>query len=522
MCARQTRHAPDLGATHAASTPTAEPPRFRPAQMAGSWYPSEPNVLASQLEGLLNAVQPVKIDKPVLALISPHAGYRFSGKAAAAGYAQLRGQDIRRVVVLALSHHTPLEGASIPDVTHFETPLGLIPLDGVAIAQLRKAGVVKANAQAEVGEHSLEMQLPFLQRVLPRFTLVPILIGEMDEHGLTDLAQSLAKILDDHTLVVASSDFTHRGANFRYEVPNGKGDIRQRLAHVDDVSVEHLTALSRQKLEAHVEATGTTICGVHPIGLLLELLKYARGVRSQVLSRYTSGDVTSDWTSTVTYIDMAFSGKWSVDSVEATAAGGAVFPLSSEEKHLLLHLARRSLEAAVRKGSFDDQVKQQFQKTASLERKAGAFVTLKCGMSDDGRCTARGRDLRGCIGTIEPVDSVFDVVARRAASAALEDTRFPHPVSVQELSLVSIEISVLTPPVQVNSPDDIVIGKHGIVLTSGSHRATFLPQVAPEQGWNRDVTLRHLARKAGLPENGWKTATFQVYEAIVFGEEDKP
>jgi AmmeMemoRadiSam system protein B/AmmeMemoRadiSam system protein A len=490
--------------------------------MAGSWYPREPDVLASYLDGLLNAVQPVKLEKPVIAIISPHAGYRFSGKAAAAGYAQLRGQDIRRVVVLAPSHHTRLRGASISDVTHFETPLGLIPLDGGAIAQLRKAGVVKADAQAEVGEHSLEMQLPFLQRVLPRFSLVPILVGDMDEHGLTGLAQSLAGILDDHTLVVASSDFTHRGANFRYEVPKGKGDIRQRLARVDDISVEQLTALSRRGLEAHVEATGTTICGIFPIGLLLELLHHAHGVRGQVLSRYTSGDVTSDWTSTVTYIDMVFSGKWSVDSIEAKASDGAVFPLSPEEKTLLLRLARRSLEAAVRKGAFDDQVKQQFPKTASLERKAGAFVTLKCRMNDEGRCTARGRDLRGCIGTIEPVDSVFDVVARRAASAAMEDTRFPYPVSVEELPWISIEISVLTPPTAVNSHDDIIVGKHGIVLSSGSHRATFLPQVAPEQGWTRDVTLRHLARKAGLPEDGWKSATLEVYEAIVFGEEAKP
>jgi uncharacterized protein (TIGR00296 family) len=108
----------------------------------------------------------------------------------------------------------------------------------------------------------------------------------------------------------------------------------------------------------------------------------------------------------------------------------------------------------------------------------------------------------------------------RAASAALEDTRFPHQVGVPELPFITIEVSVLTPPRPVKSADEIVIGKHGIVLSSGWNRATFLPQVAPEQGWDRETTLRHLARKAGLAEDGWKKAEFRVYEAIVFGEDE--
>jgi AmmeMemoRadiSam system protein A len=110
-------------------------------------------------------------------------------------------------------------------------------------------------------------------------------------------------------------------------------------------------------------------------------------------------------------------------------------------------------------------------------------------------------------------------VARRAASAALEDTRFPHKVAPEELPFITIEISVLTPPESVKSADDIVIGKHGIILIAGWNRATFLPQVAPEQGWDRETTLRHLSRKAGLADDGWEKAEFKVYEAIVFGED---
>jgi AmmeMemoRadiSam system protein B/AmmeMemoRadiSam system protein A len=506
----------------AAPAPASDTKRVRRAQVAGSWYPGEKDRLAAYLDQMLAETKPPKLDGKVMALISPHAGYRFSGKAAATGYALLRGQDIRRVVVLAISHHFPLRGASIPDVTYFETPLGLIPLDGAAVARLRRSRVVGAVEQAEIGEHSLEMQLPLLQRVLPNFTLVPMLIGQMSDADYIELASALAEIVDAHTLVVASSDFTHRGENYGYEVPEGKGTIQERLARVDDGSVEQILKLSRRGLLAHADKTGTTICGLHPIALLLELLSRYQGVRGHVIDRYTSGDVTSDWSSSVTYVDVAFTGKWPENSkLEAARAGGEkMFPLSEEERATLLRLARASLEASVRKGSFDPSVKNTISKTESLQRKAGAFVTLKCKMGDNGRCLGRGEDLRGCIGTIEPSDSVYDTVAMRAASAALEDTRFPHTVSVAELPFITIEISVLTPPQAVKGPEEIVIGKHGIILSVGWNRATFLPQVAPEQGWDRETTLCHLARKAGLPEDAWKKAEYSVYEAIVFGEDE--
>jgi AmmeMemoRadiSam system protein A len=245
-------------------------------------------------------------------------------------------------------------------------------------------------------------------------------------------------------------------------------------------------------------------------------------MHGQVVSRYTSGDVTSDWSSSVSYVDIAFTGKWPGSSKldQARAGGEKMFPLSEDDRATLLRLARASLEASVRKGKFDASVKKTVPVTPSLTRKAGAFVTLKCKMSDEGQCVGRGDDLRGCIGTIEPTDSVYDTVAMRAASAALEDTRFPHTVSVAELPFITIEISVLTPPQPVKGPDDIVIGKHGIILSSGWNRATFLPQVAPEQGWDRETTLRHLARKAGLADDAWKKADYRVYEAIVFGEDE--
>ena len=509
--------------------PTVAPPapapaadatrRIRPAQMAGSWYPENKDQLAAEVDELFAQAKPPKIDGKVIALISPHAGYRFSGKAAATNYQLLRGQDVRRVVLLAISHHYPFRGASIPDVTDFETPLGLVPVDGKAVARLRRSPVVSSVMRAENNEHSLEIQLPLLQRVLPRFSLVPILVGEMEDQDYFDLAAVLAEIVDSHTVVVASSDFTHRGVNYGYEVPDGPGDVQARLARLDQGSIDQITKLSRPGLLAYAEKTGTTICGLHPIALLLELLGRFPGAKPHVVSHYTSGDVTSDWSSSVTYIGMAFTGKWREESKleEAREAGESTFPLTDDEKRTLLRLARLSLEASVRKGRFDPDGIVSIPATPSLERKAGAFVTLKCKGGADGTCTGQGEELRGCIGTLEPSSSVYEAVAGNAASAALRDPRFPH-VTVEELPSVTVEVSVLTPPRPVKSADDIVIGRHGIILSNGWNRATFLPQVAPEQGWDRETTLRHLAQKAGLPADAWKKAEFQVYEAIVFSE----
>lgn len=526
-CARQPQSraegsAPVTQAAQGKPAAAPETKRIRRAQVAGSWYPGDKEHLAAVVDAMLADARASKLDGRIAALVSPHAGYRFSGKAAAAGYALLRGQDIRRVIVLAISHHLPLRGVSVPDVTHFETPLGLIPLDAAAVGRLRRSTLVDSVDRAELEEHSLEMQLPLLQRVLGPFTLVPILVGDMRDAEQTELVATLAEVVDGHTLVVASSDFTHRGENYGYEVPPGKGSIQERLARVDDASVEHILKLRRRGLLDHAAKSGTTICGLQPIALLLELLSRFPGMRGHVVSRFTSGDVTSDWSSSVTYVDVAFTGKWPERSKleDARAGGEKMFPLSDDDRATLLKLARASLEASVQKRAFDPTVKKAVPVTPSLARKAGAFVTLKCKMSDDGRCIGRGDDLRGCVGTIEPTDSAYDTVARRAASAALEDARFPHPVSPDELPFITIEISVLTPPEPVKSAADIVIGKHGIILAAGWNRATFLPQVAPEQGWDRETTLRHLSRKAGLPDDGWKRAEFKVYEAIVFGEDE--
>ncbi len=185
--------------------------------------------------------------------------------------------------------------------------------------------------------------------------------------------------------------------------------------------------------------------------------------------------------------------------------------LKTEEKKTLLVLARRSVEAAVRNhGRLDEsKLTAGLQISEQLHKAMGAFVTL----------TKQGR-LRGCIGYLQPIEPLYRAVINNARNAALRDRRF-SPVQPEELASIEIEVSVLSVPVPVPGPQSIKIGCHGIILRKGSRRATYLPQVAPEQGWNVEQTLSHLSRKAGLSRDAWRSGTeFMVYTALVFSEKE--
>lgn len=190
-----------------------------------------------------------------------------------------------------------------------------------------------------------------------------------------------------------------------------------------------------------------------------------------------------------------------------TYAGGKKMELSKDEKTLLLKMARASLDSSV-KGApmpgFDGL-------PARLKLDCGAFVTLK-----------KKGQLRGCIGSIFPVQPLLSTVVEMARAAALHDTRF-NRVTPDELGDIDVEISVLTPPEPIKGPGEFEVGRHGVVINLRGRQAVFLPQVAPEQGWDRETTLRHLCMKAGLPQEAWRDPEmgFKVFEAIVFGENER-
>ncbi len=497
------RAAVDPGRCPTVKHPPTMARRARPAAVAGSWYPANPAELGELVDGLLSKGKVAAPPSPgrVRALISPHAGYRFSGATAATGVQLVKGQPICRVVVLGPAHRGGFGGLSIPEVTHYTTPLGDIPLDVSVIARLRHHPLVGAHPQAHHREHSIEMQLPLLQRALGSgWSLVPILVGRLEGEGHARAAELLRLLADDTTLFVASGDFTHYGPNYGYQ-PFPKDDqIADRLRDLDMGAFKHIEARDSEGLGRYRDETGITACGHGPVRILLNILPAS--AKAHLLRYTTSGAITGDYDNSVSYLSVAFT------NAAPLAFSGGPDDLPVGQLQVLHQLARRALQRSVTTGATDldvETLSPGAEIPAALKNQRAAFVTLR-----------KHGALRGCIGHLQPIEPLIDSVIGNAVNAALEDRRFP-PVEPKELAELTVEISVLSPTRSIPSAEAFQVGKEGIILMKDGRRAVFLPEVAAERGWDRAQTLSQLSRKAGLPMNAWQSdAEFEVFTAQVF------
>ena len=501
---------PGPGATAASGAPSSDAQdRIRLPALAGSWYPAEPIELENQLGLYLDRTGRVETRERVLALIAPHAGHVFSGQAAAYAYQALAGRDVRRVIVLGVSHAFPLRGAALPDATHFKTPLGLIPVDTRALAALSGSPLFAVRPEVHEREHSIEIQLPFVQKVLPEgYAIVPVLFGVLKGEEYAAAAAALRKLVDDKTVIVASSDFMHYGERFNYR-PFSK-DVPRGIAAFDRKSIDRILSRDPKGFLAAQKQTGNTVCGETPIAVLLNALP--ERARGNLLRYYRSGDITGEWEGSVSYASILFT-DGSAPGEPAVAVSGSEAEtreadmLGPEEQRQLVTLARDTVDAFVNKGIVPDPRVLANTVKKGLLKTRGVFVTLR-----------RQRELRGCIGSIVGAAPLYQGVIENAVNASANDRRFP-PVQPAELSEVSVEVSVLGPLRAVSGPDQILVGWHGVLLTKGDRQAVFLPQVPLEFGWTRDQMLSQLSRKAGLEEDGWRSgATYQVFEAQIIPE----
>jgi len=485
-----------------------QPATVRPAAVAGFWYPGDKAQLGAYVDGLLNGENPAGGSQgPVRALIAPHAGYRYSGAVAGDGYRLVRGQKFSRVLLLGPSHHTGFHGLSIADVTHYETPLGRIPLDLDAIKQLRASNLVTADPTAHREEHSLEMQLPLLQRSLqPGWQLVPVLVGQLLQEDYPAAAELLRPLLDDNTLVVVSSDFTHYGPRYGYLPFPDDEDTPARLEALDSGSLSYILDINPQGFLDYKNRTGTTICGYQPIALLLHLLP--ADSKGELITYATSGQLTGDFENSVSYMSIVFR----VPENDATMTDPTDLTdpveLSDKDMHLLHKLASAAVEMAARhQDEATMQYLMQLEKDMPPELKvpAAVFVTLM-----------KSGQLRGCIGSGRPIYPLYQAVVSSGIHAASGDHRFT-PVQPDELESMDIEVSVMTSPESVDSYLDFVLGEEGIILEKDGHTALFLPEVPVKYNWNREQTLNQLAMKAGLPEEAWKEgASFKIFRTRKF------
>ena len=485
----------------------------RPSALAGGWYPADPDALQYQVDGFLDAAVLTAPPGQIRALILPHAGYAYSGPTAGQVVSLVKGRTYRRVLVLAPSHHSGFHGLSIPEVDAYRTPLGDVPLDSEAIEALRASPLVGAHAEAHVREHSVEIELPLLQRALtPGWRLVPILVGRLDLGDYQAVADLLRPLADEDTLVLVSSDFTHYGPRFGY-LPFAQDEgVQARIQALDDGALDRILDKDAAGFLAYQAQTGITICGYRPINILLHMI--GPGARVERVAYTTSGVLTGDWSNSVSYAGLVVTDPQPL-AVDVAPVASEPEPepaqegsLSDADLKLLHRLAVLALEDAVLGASVSRTVtlaEELERLPQKLHQPSGAFVTLK-----------RHGDLRGCIGTIGPTQPLYLAVLDNGDNAARRDPRF-RPVQASELEDLEVEVSVLSPPRPIDSWEEFRVGEQGIILSKDGRRAVFLPEVATEQGWTREQTLSYLARKAGLSADDWREgASFSVFTSTKY------
>ena len=437
----------------------------------------------------------------VLAIISPHAGYVFSGEVAASSFNQLDpDKKYENIFILASSHRMSFEGASIYNKGNYETPLGKVKVNLDLANELLKGNpVFTSKSDAHIYEHSLEVQLPFLQYKLKNeFRIIPIILGTQSPATSKKIADALKPYLNGKNLFVISTDFSHYPS---YE----------DACVVDKITAEAIMSNSPENLLATLDDNdhkgydnlATSLCGWTSVLSLLYMTEGRNDLSFKAIQYQNSGDseIYGDKERVVGYYSI-------VVEKALSSQKDAGFSLDEQEKAILLKIVHETIEEYVSTGKIPEPDEKTI--TAKLRQPCGAFVTLK----KDG-------NLRGCIGRFEATGPLYETVQQLAISSSTQDSRFP-PVTEEEVDELEIEISVLTPLRRIYSIDEFQLGKHGIYMKKGFYSGTFLPQVALETGWTTEEFLGHCARdKARIGWDGWKDAELYVYEAYVFGEEDK-
>ena len=438
-------------------------------------------------------------------VIAPHAGLMYSGPVAAHAYRQLAGRDIDVAVLVGPSHFVGFEGVALYERGAFETPFGPVAIDeDCAAAVAARSRLVVPHPAAHAREHSLEMQLPFLRRVLPDVRIVPLVMGFQRRETAFALADAIAGAIDRRRAVlIASTDLSH----YQSAATAAKLDARV-IDRVRGFDAEGLMSLL-EAFPEHACGGGPTVSVMRAAqlagrdrGASAEIRRLGRCLRRQGcggrLSRGRVGHVSRHLQTPMP-------------------------PLDNDARTALLHLARLAIARAVGADFHANPQSPIFNPQSPIPTpqspipspqslvqgyaRAGAFVTLRI-----------GGDLRGCIGYPHAELPLVEVVQRCAVSAAIADPRFPA-LQAAEFGDVSLEISVLGPLEPVGDISEVTAGRHGLVVEHEGRRGLLLPQVATEWGWDAEEFASQTCVKAGLPRDAWRNgAQLYKFEAEVFGE----
>ena len=450
--------------------------KTRDPAVAGIFYAGDRQQLEAEVAHYLSADFNRTLTRPKI-LIVPHAGFRYSAPVAAQAYLQLKkySKNIKNVILVGPSHHVAFNGIAASGAAYFKTPLGQIGVNRALIRKLLENNPhIGVFEQAHEKEHSLEVQLPYLQKVLKDFKIVPLVYGQVPPQVLADALRPF--LADDGTIIIFSADLSHY---YNYE------------------KARELDAETADKIRnKEADISGHMSCGATGINAAVLLAK-TEHLRPEMLEMANSGDTSGSRDSVVGY------GAWSFGADDGTEAE-KLPPLEQEMQNLknftrfygddLLKIARRSLEEAVLNGNEYSPSRSDYPD--AVFNKGAAFVTL----------TQKG-ELRGCIGTVVPNQAVALDVARNTYGAALQDSRF-KPVTKEELPEIRFSISLLTSfePISFSGEEDLLRqlqpGTDGLIIRDGDRQGLFLPSVW-EQLPDRKSFLENLKLKAGLSPSYW-------------------
>lgn len=454
---------------------------------AGQFYPAGRETLHNLLEKLFSGAVTSRNEGLLRAIIAPHAGYVFSGQVAASAYNQIPCNAIyERVFVLASSHNSSFKGAALCKANNFRTPLGLVNLDTQAIRQIVETGnEFHYHTDAFFHEHSLEVQLPFLQYKLGnKFRLVPVLLGNCTPAECIGVARILESWFSPENLFVVSTDFSHY-PSYNDAVVNDLETAAAICSNDPEVLLQHLDNIPG------IDNLVTSLCGWKAVISLL-YLTLNKSFEYRKVQYMNSGDIKGAGEKNKVV------GYWAIAAYENLPS----VDITCEEQAALLKSARNAIVQFLETGN--KTIIESDQPSDGVKQQSGMFVSIYV-----------SGELRGCIGSLN-MEEPFNHLVKQMAVSAASDSRFKN-ITWQDLNNMEIEISILSPLRKIDSPEEFIPGKHGIYIKKGTSTGTFLPKVATKTGWSREELLGHCSHdKARIGWDGWKTAELFIYEAYVF------
>jgi len=396
--------------------------------VAGQFYPESPSQLKAMIERM---VDEKAAKQEVIGIVSPHAGYPYSGPVAGATISRIKFKDT--FIILGPSHTGRGKPFSIMTEGVWEMPLGEVEIDSeLAKKLLAISDYLEEDNIAHLYEHSIEVQIPFLQYFKPDIKIVPIVLAYSTDATYKEIGKEIAravKELKKEVVIIASSDMTH------YE-PQESAQLK------DNKAIEAMLELNEDELLKRVDELNISMCGYAPVVSLISAARELGAVRAELVRYQTSGDTTGDYSSVVGYAGLI---------------------ITATDLPPLVKLAKEAVEAYIKEGRV---ISPPQKLTPEMKEKSGVFVSIK-----------HFGDLRGCIGTFDPVKpNVAEEIINNAISSATGDPRF-LPVARNELNQLSYSIDVLTNPEPVASKDQLNPKKYGVIVEAGWRRGLLLPNL---------------------------------------------